>query len=73
MCTGDIRNITEWELDLPISVTYTAPENLNMMHTREGAIRADQYSALGRETVGIRDPVSKTEKWGYEISVIWHY
>ena len=38
------------------SVTYTALENPNMMHTRVGAISAHQYSALGQETVGIQDP-----------------
>ena len=31
----------------PVSVTYTAPESQSMMQTREAAIGADKYSALG--------------------------
>ena len=31
----------------PVSVTYTAPESQTMMQTREAAIGADIYSALG--------------------------
>ena len=31
----------------PVSVTYTAPEGQSMMQTREAAIGADKYSALG--------------------------
>ena len=30
-----------------VSVTYTAPESQSMMQTREAAIGAEQYSALG--------------------------
>ena len=32
------------------------------MHTREDAIRSGMCSDLGRETVGIQDPVSNMEK-----------
>ena len=39
-------------------VTYTDPENSNMMHTREDAIRSDRGSELGLKTVGVQDPVS---------------
>ena len=39
-------------------VTYTGPENLYMMHTREGAIRSTQGADLGLKTVRIQDPVS---------------
>ena len=42
----------------PAHVTYTDPENSNMMHTREDAIRSDRGSELGLKTVGIQDPVS---------------
>ena len=49
--------LTSPETRSPTSVTYTAPENPNIMHTRVGAIKADQYSALGWKTVGIQDPV----------------
>ena len=41
----------------PPPIAYTAPENPNMIHTREGAIRAGQNSALGQRTVGFQDPV----------------
>ena len=39
-------------------VTYTDPEDPNMMHTRENAIRSGRGSELGRKTVGSQDPVS---------------
>ena len=42
----------------PAHVTYTDPENPNMMHTREDAIRSGRGSELGLKTVGIWDPVS---------------
>ena len=42
----------------PAPVTYTDPENSNMMHTRQDAIRSDRGSELGLKTVGIWDPVS---------------
>ena len=38
----------------PAHVTYTDPENSNMMHTREDAIRSDRWSELGLKTVGSR-------------------
>ena len=41
----------------PISVTYTAPESQSMMQTRETAIGADKYSALGQKTGGFQEPV----------------
>ena len=34
----------------PVSVTYIAPESQSMMQTREAAIGADKYSALGQKT-----------------------
>ena len=42
----------------PAHVTYTDPENSNMMQTREDAIRSDRGSEPGLKTVGIWDPVS---------------
>ena len=42
----------------PAHVTYTDPENPNMMHTREDAIRVGRGLELGLKTVGIWDPVS---------------
>ena len=42
----------------PAHVTYTDPENPNMMHTREDAIRSGRVSELGLKTVGIQNPVS---------------
>ena len=42
----------------PAHVTYTDPENPNMMHTREDAIRSGRGSELGLKTVGIQDPVN---------------
>ena len=41
---------------------YTAPENPNMMHSRVDAIRAEENSALGQETVGIKDSVGNQRK-----------
>ena len=41
----------------PPHIAYTASENPNMKHQREGAIRAGQHSALGQGTVGFQDPV----------------
>ena len=41
----------------PVSVTYTAPESQSMMQTREAAIGADKYSALGQKTAGFQEPV----------------
>ena len=41
----------------PVSVTYTAPESQSMMQTRDAAIGADQYSALGQQTAGFQEPV----------------
>ena len=41
----------------PVSMTYTAPEGQSMMQTREAAIGADKYSALGQETAGFQEPV----------------
>ena len=32
------------------------PENLNMMHTRVGAIKSENISNFGQETVGIQGP-----------------
>ena len=46
----------------PVPVTYTDPENPNMMHTREDAIRSGKCSDLGHETVGIQVPVSNMDK-----------
>ena len=42
----------------PAHVMCTDPENPNMMHTREDAIRSGRGSELGLKTVGIWDPVS---------------
>ena len=41
----------------PLPVAFTAQEKPNMVHTREGAIRTGQSSALGQRTVGFQDPV----------------
>ena len=41
----------------PLLFSYTVPEKPNMVHTREGAIRTGQSSALGQRTVGFQDPV----------------
>ena len=46
----------------PTHVTYTAPENPNMMHTQGDAIRTGIGSDLGHKTVGIQDPVSDKGK-----------
>ena len=46
----------------PAHVTYTDPENSNMMHTREDAIRSCRGSELGLKTVGIWNPVSDIGK-----------
>ena len=46
----------------PPHVTYTAPENHNMMHTTEDAIRSTRGSDLGLKTVRIRDPVGDMGK-----------
>ena len=46
----------------PTHVTYTAPENPNMMHTQGNAIRTGIGSDLGHKTVGIQDPVSDKGK-----------
>ena len=39
------------------SVTYTDPENLNMVHPRVDTIGTDKYSVSGQETVRIQAPV----------------
>ena len=41
----------------PVSVTYTAPESQSMIQTREAAIAADKYSALGQKIAGFQEPV----------------
>ena len=41
----------------PSPITYTVPENPNMMPAKVGAIRTRQSSALGQKTVGIQDSV----------------
>ena len=38
-------------------VEYIVPENPNMMHAKAGAIRTWKTSALGQETIGIKDSV----------------
>ena len=38
-------------------MTYTAPENQSMMQTREAAIGAEEYLALGQMTAGFQEPV----------------
>ena len=43
--------------DQPLLFPYTAPENPNMVHTREGATTAGQNSALGHRTAGFQEPV----------------
>ena len=43
-------------------VTYTAPELPNMTNSRVNGIRGDQYSPLGRETVGRLEPVVTQEQ-----------
>ena len=44
------------ETRLPACVTNADPENLNMMHTRVGAIGTNSGSVPGWETAQIRDP-----------------
>ena len=46
----------------PSHVTYTDPENQNMMHTREDAIRSNRGSDLGLKTVRFQDPVGDMGK-----------
>ena len=46
----------------PSHVTYTDPENQNMMHTREDAIRSNKGSDLGLKTVRFQDPVGDMGK-----------
>ena len=43
-------------------VTYTDPENQNMMHTREDAIRSNKGSDLGLKTVRFQEPVENVGK-----------
>ena len=50
------------ETSAPTCVTYTAPENPNMMQTIMGDIHADKYSVLGQETVRTQDPVGNESK-----------
>ena len=52
-------------------VPYTDPENPNMMHTREDAIRSGKCSDLGQKTVGIQVPVSNIGKKDGIITVEW--
>ena len=49
------------ETRLPPPVAYTAPENPNMVHTRKGAIRIGQSSALGQEDCWIPGPSGQQE------------
>ena len=46
----------------PSHVTYTDPENQNMMHTREDAIRSGKGSDLCLKTVRFQDPVGDVGK-----------
>ena len=46
----------------PPHVTYTAPENQNMMHTREDAIRSNKGLDLGLKNVRFQDPVGDMGK-----------
>ena len=41
----------------PACVTYTDPEDLNMVHPRVDTIGTDKYSVPGQETVRIQAPV----------------
>ena len=41
----------------PFPIAFSVPENPNMMHSKVGAIRTGQRSAIGQETVGIQDSV----------------
>ena len=52
------KNHQSLKIRSPAHVTYTDPENSNMMHTREDALRSDRGSELGLKTVGIQNPVS---------------
>ena len=45
-----------------VPVTHTNPENPNMVHTREDAIRSGKCSDLGQKTVGIQDLVCNIGK-----------
>ena len=46
----------------PSHVTYTDPENQNMIHTREDAIISNKGSDLGLKTVRFQDPVGQYGK-----------
>ena len=46
----------------PSHVTYTDPENQNMMHTREDTIRSNKGSDLGLKTVRFQEPVGDMGK-----------
>ena len=61
VCTGDVRILSTW-CQITIHVTYTDPENQNMMHTREDAIRSNRGSDLGLKTVRFQDPVGDMGK-----------
>ena len=41
----------------PVSVIYTAPKSQSVMQSRETAIGAGQYSALGQKNAGFQEPV----------------
>ena len=56
------KNLQYLKARSPAPVTYTDPENPNMMHTNVDAIRSGKCSDLGRETVGIRVPVGNMDK-----------
>lgn len=44
----------------PMTITYSAPESQNMLHTREGVIGSDQFSVPGRKAVRFQEPESNS-------------
>ena len=53
------KSTQKLETRSPACVTNADPENLNLMHTRVGAIGTNRCSVPGWETVGIQDPVGR--------------
>ena len=54
MYTVNVQNIQKKARSTSLDKSNSDPENLNMMHTRVGAIKSGNISNFGQETVGIQ-------------------
>ena len=68
MCTGNVGNILERKPGLlPLNITCTDPENLNVLHTRKGATRSFDVTDLGQEAVRIQGSDRPMKKLNFDV------